>query len=720
MAASTGSALTIPGEKFTIYGIEYAGKRGESMHSRIVRRENIHLLEINGEMMPMYGYMSYQPEKACYEAFYGAGVRLFFVSVYAGDRGINQRSGIRPFRPGFWLGYDSYDFSHVDEDFRRAAGGRAPGSVYIIPRLMVEPPSWWEGLNPDELCRDAQGTPIHHSYCSEKWRSDTKEMMRAFQNWLQDSGWSDYVAGWHIACGNTEEFLRPSQHPMQLSDYSACAMARFIPWLSDKYGAIAGLNAAWKTHYENWEDVRMATPAQRMFSSCGALRNDKTEMQAMDTLRFINEMNAQAVVDLCAAAKDVTGGKIVIGAFFGYACSDADTGHVAADIVFRSSAVDFLASPFTYTENRAQGVDWAFPGCVASAMLHDKPWFMEADVRTCLSQPISQYMPFADPPVNRAYDGPVWKGPDTVEGSLGQMKRAFARVLTHNTAIWWFDMWGGWYDQEEFMDFHKMAAQIYREHALGGGSPCKAPVALFLDDTVAYADPSGDINRRISFELRKNLGFTGTPYQQYRLDDLALADPEKYRMAIFAAPRAWDKEQIKALKKWKKDGRMLVFLGPTDSSKASGVKTLISGDTEILPSEEGRPDAIEAPAVRYKAEEGDVVLRRSCDGGAAALLRSNSECSVYVTAEPALSADILRKLICAAAGQVYSFDGDIVYASGDYISLHAAHDGVKRICYPFRAKLHDVFTGETLPGNECFAETVMKKGETLLLRIERI
>ena len=135
------------------------------MKSKIIRNNEIFLLEIDGQSIPMYGYMSYQPEKACYEAFKNVGVKLFFTAVYAGDRGINQNSGIRPFRPGFWKGYGEYDFSTAEADFRRIIGNSRPGEIYLIPRLMVEPPSWWEAENPDELCRDAQGTPVHQSYC---------------------------------------------------------------------------------------------------------------------------------------------------------------------------------------------------------------------------------------------------------------------------------------------------------------------------------------------------------------------------------------------------------------------------------------------------------------------------------------------------------------------------------------------------------------------------
>lgn len=96
-----------------------------------------------------------------------------------------------------------------------------------------------------------------------------------------------------------------------------------------------------------------------------------------------------------------------------------------------------------------------FQATLESALLHGKPWFVEADVRTLLSRPISQAMPHADPEVNRAYDGPVWLGPDNMPQSLGDMLRAFSRIVTHNGAMWWFDMWGGWYDDEQLMVLQK-------------------------------------------------------------------------------------------------------------------------------------------------------------------------------------------------------------------------------------------------------------------------
>ena len=676
------------------------------MESKIIRSNEIFLLEIDGKTIPMYGYMSYQPEKATYEAFKKAGVNLFFTAVYAGDRGINQNSGIRPFRPGFWKGYDQYDFSTAERDFRRILGDSKPGEVYLIPRLMVEPPSWWEAENPDELCRDAQGTPVHHSYCSDKWKRDTEHMFEAFRDWLRDSGFDAYVPGWHIACGNTEEFLRPEHHPMQYTDYSPCALRAFRTWLPGKYDSAETLNTAWHTAYASIDDAQFASPAARMFGSAAnsALHDPAYEQQTIDTYEFLNEMNARAVIDLCAAAKRVTGGNQIIGAFFGYSISDPEIGHHAAHIVFESDAVDFLASPFMYTDNRASGVDWGFPGSVASAMLHGKPWFVEADVRTCFSEPISRCMPHADPVVNRAYDGPVWLGPDTVDGSLGQMTKALARVLTHNTAVWWFDMWGGWYDHPRFMEFHRAAAEIYKEHSASGGSKNAAPVAVFLDDAFFNrVSPLAGL-AWLYCDLCKKLGFTGTPYQLYVLDDLALVDPADFRLAIFGptAEISWTEDRLRALDSWKNSGRILMYLDAerTDPSAASGISYGTAG---------------------FDRQPGDTLITTDNSGKVMTILRRHpvENYSVFCTTEQILSDEFLRRMILAAGGQIYNFNGDCIYASERYLAVHAASDGIKRLCVPCKAHLVNALTGETLPGNESFVDVMMTKGETLLLEIRR-
>ena len=112
----------------------------------VIKQGEAFLLDVDGRTLPLYAYMTYQPEKGRYRDFLDAGVRLVSVAVYAGDRGINPSSGIRPFRPGFMAGPGVYDFQWVEQDFRgvypaapdagnarlvgkRASGGSVPGCL---------------------------------------------------------------------------------------------------------------------------------------------------------------------------------------------------------------------------------------------------------------------------------------------------------------------------------------------------------------------------------------------------------------------------------------------------------------------------------------------------------------------------------------------------------------------------------------------------------------
>ena len=73
--------------------------------------------------------------------------------------------------------------------------------------------------------------------------------------------------------------------------------------------------------------------------------------------------------------------------------------------------------------------------------------------------------------------------------SLGDMLRAFSRIVTHNGAMWWFDMWGGWYDDEQLMVLQKWAKEFYETTALADGLAPRAQLAVFVDEKTLYLRP---------------------------------------------------------------------------------------------------------------------------------------------------------------------------------------------------------------------------------------
>ena len=100
-------------------------------------------LWIDDTPIPSTAYITYQPEPQHYQEMYHAGVRLFSLGVYAGGRGISENSGIGPFRPGFYTGENSFDFSAVEQDFISASefiwtvpyGGKNPTRKSFVETL---------------------------------------------------------------------------------------------------------------------------------------------------------------------------------------------------------------------------------------------------------------------------------------------------------------------------------------------------------------------------------------------------------------------------------------------------------------------------------------------------------------------------------------------------------------------------------------------------------
>jgi hypothetical protein len=254
----------------------------------------------------------------------------------------------------------------------------------------------------------------------------------------------------------------------------------------------------------------------------------------------------------------ITGGEQIIGIFYGNMtiCS-VEGAHNDYARLMADEAIDFAASPFAYTKGRAQGVHWGFQCALECAGLHGKPFFVESDVRTCLSRPLSEAMPESAPHVNRLYDGVLWRGPPDVRGSLGQMIRAFGDAALHGAAMWWFDMLGGWYASEPFMEFHKRACELYP--VVSTAEP-QAAIAVFVDEAAigCFTERAVETCSSLLFRQMSQIGASGAMYHTYMLTDLPQVDPERYRMAILVFPAFMEPETRAALAKWRRGGRTVV------------------------------------------------------------------------------------------------------------------------------------------------------------------
>lgn len=674
------------------------------------------VFDIDGEELYPIAYMSYAPIKKNFDAAKAQGVKLFMFPIYAGDEGINMESGLRPLAKHFFLGYGKYDFSQVDAVLTDLAP-TGDEDVYVIPRVCLEPPIWWQRENPDEVARDWRGEEQRECFTSKKWLEDMTVALKALIDHINASKWKNRVIGYHIAAGGTEEWAYQSRYNPQFYDYSEVNRRAYIEALTEKYGTVDALNSAHGTSYSSISDIRFPDPVERRYAKNGWLRDPESERAVLDYFDFHNESVANAICYFCREVKEYTHGERLTGVFYGYVYNMPQNykGLHALGRVLESPYVDFLS---TTNGDRA----WHFSSAVESAFLHGKAWISEGDIRTHKTTGMNINLPHAMPD-NDYYSSRVWRGPATAEEGAWQMSRALARILTTPCGIWWFDMFGGWFDDENLLEIINVSTR-----------EAKAEPQLFNSEVALVVDERGhkfsplDTKEipRAHLELLANVDCAGFPYDNYLLSDIKNENfpADKYKLIIFLSAVKPSEEELDAIeRKLKKDGKTLLFLGNSGvlSEELTGfslniperpvVKKAIFGELTYP----NNP----CPSASFKSEDGYVISRFE-DGEGAVIWKRNDSYNSVVSLPLAIPASLFSHIALMSGVHLYNRTGDIAYAGGRYTALRASDEGYRRICLPYAdCTATDVFTNEPVTVNDRFIDMKMKKNEVRVLRIDK-
>lgn len=446
----------------------------------------------DGAPMPGPAYVTYLPEREDYAAFAAMGHKLYSVCVYFSSRPVNAHELCGPFMPGLYEKKGEPDFSIADREIERVLA--ACPDALIFPRINVNLPRWWDEEHP-EACNDTGigDHPARPCPASPVWQETCKEFLRQLIRHLEDGPYADRILGYQIAGGQTEE------------------------WMAIDMNGNQG-------------------PALReAFAKAYPDENDPVKFR-----EFAGEANAAAIISLTRLAKEEVRGRKVVGVFYGYTFEMPwwQSAHSAMGTLIREASVDFFCSPFSYNHLRRPGMDLACMTVLDSVKLHGKLYFVEADIRTCQTLPLPDSRPGICEKPN--YTGGVWAGPEDPQVNAWQLRLAFGRMLTHGHALWWFDMWGGWYDhpllREEMARYPGLAARSVQDPDRQSVSE----LAVFIDEKACARSgypAAGDPVRMIAYENRIPLGYAGVPYDVYDVRDFD-AVHTRYKAAVFLIPWA--------------------------------------------------------------------------------------------------------------------------------------------------------------------------------------
>lgn len=612
-------------------------------------------LLIDGKAYPPFAYMSYLGEKKYYKEIAASGIHLYNIPSYLGERGINSVSGIGPFRSPIWIAENKYDFSSLIKDFEDIIESDAQAKVII--RFYLDPPLWWEKLNPDASSQLPNGSTFRQCFASEVWREKTGAVFQDCIEWLLKSPYASYLAGIHVASGFTEEWF---YHPKQYHNQNPARTEAFRIWLKDKYQDNFALQNTWNNPHITFETAQLANISES--GNRKEWRNPKREYNYIDTYRFHTEVMVDNIAYFCKIVKKTSQGKLLTGAFYGYHyfVSDPRRGHGALAKLLDCPDLDYLSSPNAY--NRVVGEDWPPMAAVQSIQLHGKLWLAENDTRTSITTLLKDRSKGIAPPGQ--YEDGVWLGPEDLETSVSLLWKNAGRMLANGYGGWWFDMWGGWFSDPELLNVIEKTQQFYTEYPSKYEMKMQPQVCVIVDEELSFWDAGYG---RLSGDILSNqypIAKTGAPHDLFLRTDLDTITTSQYEVIWLMGVLNLNKKELTMLQEWRERGITILWT----NDKGTTV---------------------------YQKGKNEIIMH-------AKLKWSDSE---------------LREVWEAAGVHLYMDTNDVFYIGRNWMCIHTITGGNRNINLPFYAQVIDPITNKVVSDSTNFVSINLNPRSTVLLRI---
>ncbi len=486
-------------------------KGGVILKSEIKFLNDRPMIIINGKPHSPLAYTTYFDECGEWSDFIKSGYRMFFVNVSFNDLPINNITGFSPFLKGVFE-TDTPDYSEFD-GIVSSIISVCPDAL-IFPRIHISMPRKWLKNNPSETVETESG--CRESLYSDLFMQDGAELLKTLVSHIRNSDYADRIAGYHLCGGTTQEWI----HPDLFGSYSDMGMKKFREWAYKKYVI-----------------KNIKTPDKADFH-CGYLTDECRKY-----FEFVSEMTPKTIEFFARELKEFINNEQIIGVFYGYNAfvNDPLWGFHGLGEIIDSPYIDFFSSPCAYDGNRKLGIDWGDMIPVDSVRLHGKLCFIECDIRTHLTRRMQESRPGRYPEdiyptIDKDGNKTAWSGPETSTLSVSAIRKAFSHQITKKSGVWWFDMWGGWYHDNDIMSELDNMRFISDNFAIKDKEDLpNSETVLFIDEK-AYANiENGNHLRNSVNHIRSALGNTGIPFDIYMVED-AEKISKNFKAAIFSAP----------------------------------------------------------------------------------------------------------------------------------------------------------------------------------------
>ena len=345
-----------------------------------------------------------------------------------------------------WPEEKRFNFVPFDHCIRNLLARDPKAKIILEPSLNM--PKWWQMKYPGEIIRTfdpSRGWKTQlPSPASMQWRKDGARYLEALMKHMEKSDYArSIIAVLPSALQTIEWIYWPLQvrSSADMSDYSEASVREFRHFVKQKYGKVEKLRHVYHDPDVEFESLALPLPEQLSGSEIGVFRNPEQSQYAIDYWEFRNRICADTVLFFCRLVKEVSGGRLLSGSYFGYFLEHIPhenlvrSGHIMLDRIVKDPSVDILCAPADYL--------FRMPDLPAGAMapadtlrLHNKLWIQEDDIRGYLSK--KSYMGRDNQYSHGKTDTPI----DNVE--LLRKQYAFNRAQGYG--FWWYDLNGGWFN----------------------------------------------------------------------------------------------------------------------------------------------------------------------------------------------------------------------------------------------------------------------------------
>jgi len=595
-------------------------------------------------------YRSFWPELETTAQFGALGIdtRCFFAANAINSAGFEYCK-----YPPIWTGVKKYDFDAYDRqvDDLLAANPRAK----FLCMIDLNTPYWLTR----KLSYDSFDV-ISHAASDPQWLKLTTEWMLDFIAYSEKK-YGDKIEAYILSGGGTSEWY----------EYDRGKSSRVK-------------NAAWrawckKNGYAFGEDVP-AESALKEAAHENVIYDPATEMDKIQYWRFHNEIIADAVLHFAKAARPKIDTGKELGVFFGYyMVSDSKLvsfGHLDYERVMASPDFDFFISPGTYNDRMIGG--GSGPQLVDGTVLrHGKRYLHEIDHRTH---------------VVSGSPGSSNKWKNQAEDNAGITREAAFALINH-TSLWWFDMWGGWYQKEETRQLIGRLQKVSDTY-VKDRSPSVAETLLVADPQSAYT-----VNEKMPHasamarQFREKVSRAGAPYDVYSFNDLAVIDLSRYKVVFLPATLLITPERAEVLKK----------------------RVLTGNRTVVWVYAPGISDGKTLDRARVKQWTGSEYRTEG-----PATVAMDGWTSVYAFEYKTLTPAALRAIMRRAGVHLYVEGEDPVYANQRLLAIHCKDGGEKTVALPHAYnKVVNVLKGETVAENVSAFTYRFETPDTVLFELVR-